>query len=113
MNKKFLLVATLAAVPMAFSVAAYADHHEGKKDGKPHHKGKMLEKMFDKQDTNQDGVITKEEFMKHAEERFIEMDENNDNEVTKEEAKAYGEKMREKWQQKKQEMKEKNSAPAE
>jgi Ca2+-binding EF-hand superfamily protein len=69
----------LTAVLLTFSAApALADHHgEGKKG-----------KMFEKHDTNGDGVISKAEFLNHAEERFAKMDVNGDGEVSKEEGKA-------------------------
>ena len=84
------LVLTVGAAP------ALAGDYEGKGD----HKGKM----FEKHDTNGDGVISKEEFLDHATNRFSEMDANDDGEVSKEEAKAAHDKMREqmkKWKEKK------------
>ena len=60
------------------------------------HKGA---KMFEKHDTNGDGVISKAEFLTHAEERFSKMDVDGDGNVTKDEAKAAKEKMREKWKE--------------
>lgn len=97
MKKKIILGAMIAAAPFAFAGMATAGHHGGKK----------LDKMFEKHDTNQDGVISKEEFLAHAEKRFIDMDEDGNNEVSKEEAKAYGEKMKEKWKEKKKKMHDK------
>jgi Ca2+-binding EF-hand superfamily protein len=86
---KFL---ALTAVVLTFTaVPALADHHgEGKKG-----------KMFEKHDTNGDGVISKAEFLSHAEERFSKMDVNGDGEVTKEEGKAAREAKREKREERK------------
>ena len=53
--------------------------------------------MFEKFDTNKDGVITQEEFLDQAKERFSTMDANGDGKVTKDEAQAAHEKMREKF----------------
>ncbi len=91
MKKKIILGAMIAAIPFAFAGMAMADHHGGKK----------MDRMFEKHDTDQDGVISKEEFLAHAEKRFIDMDEDGNNEISKEEAKAHKEKMKEKWKDKK------------
>ncbi len=95
----------LGACAFAFSVTpALADHHEG-----GDHKGKM----FEKHDTNGDGVISKDEFLTHAaekaEERFAKMDADGNGEVSKEEAAA----AKEKWREKMKEYKEKRKEKAE
>lgn len=46
-------------------------------------------KMFEKVDTNGDGVISKTEMLSKAEERFAKMDTNGDGSVSKEEAKQH------------------------
>lgn len=79
---------TFGAVALALSVTpALADNHgdSGKKG-----------KMFEKHDTNGDGVISKDEFLNHAEERFSNIDADGDGSVSKEEAKARHEAMKEK-----------------
>ena len=53
--------------------------------------GDMLQRM----DKNNDGAVTKDEFVANTEERFTQMDENKDGKVTKEEVEAMGRKMRE------------------
>ena len=58
--KKILAMTALALV--FASPQAFADKHE--------HKGG---KMFEKHDTNSDGVISKTEFMDHAAEKFSKM----------------------------------------
>lgn len=92
------------AVAMAISMTpALAEHHEGKKGD---HKGKM----FEKHDTNGDGVISKDEFLSHATERFNKMDADGNGEVTKEEGEAAHEAMREKMKEKRAERKAKRDA---
>ena len=53
----------ICSVLLLTALPAHAD------EGRPH-KGKM----FEKHDTNGDGVISKSEFLAHAEERFSKMD---------------------------------------
>lgn len=96
--KKLLMLS--AVLLTASAVPAFADSHGGK-----HHKGKM----FEKHDTNGDGVISKDEFLGHAQERFSKMDADGNGEVSKEEAKAAHEKMREKFQERREERKERQS----
>lgn len=98
--KKLLLLSTLGVF---VAMPAMAGHHEGP-DGKkgPRHE-KMLEHMFEKDDLDKDGAISKEEFVKSSEERFTNMDADADGKVTKEEAKKHHEEKRAKWK----EMKEK------
>ena len=79
-------MAVLAGVVLSGPVLA--EHHEKK--------GDRGAKMFEKQDTNGDGVISKAEFLSHAEERFSKLDSDGNGEVTKEEAKAAHEAMKEK-----------------
>lgn len=68
------------------------------------HHGK---KMFEKMDTNADGVIDRAEFMASAEARFTKMDLNGDGSVSPDEAKALKEKMREKRREKREKRLEK------
>lgn len=90
--KKILLYTAVASI--AFGSATMALAESDKKHG--HHKGKMFEKM----DTDSDGIVTKDEFMKKSEEHFAKMDTNGDGKVTKEEAKNQHEAMRAKWKEK-------------
>jgi len=91
MKNRVLTLLTVGAATLALSSHAMAEDHGGKM-----HKGA---KMFEKHDTNGDGVISKAEFLTHAEERFSKMDVDGDGNVTKDEAKAAKEKMREKWKE--------------
>ena len=71
---------TMAVFALSFAVTpAFA---EG--DGGGHKGGKM----FEKQDTNGDGVISKSEFLAHAEEKFSKIDADGNGEITKEEGKS-------------------------
>ncbi len=101
---------TLTAVAMAVSMTpALAEDHEGKG-----HKGG---KMFEKHDTNGDGVVSKDEFLAHVEEKFSKMDKDGNGELSKEEAQAghaaMREKMKEKRQEHREERKEKRDAASE
>lgn len=92
---------TLTTVALAVSVTpVLADNHAGGGEGK--HAG-----MFAKHDTNGDGVISKSEFLAHAEERFAKMDKDGNGEVSKDEARSAREAMHEKMKEKRQERKEK------
>jgi len=92
--KKLLM---LSAVALSFAAMPAMANDHGDKGGK---KGA---KMFEKHDTNSDGVISKDEFLAHATERFDKMDVDGNGEVSQEEAKAAGE-------AKRSEMKEKRKA---
>ena len=76
---------TLSAVALAVSISPVMADSHGDKQGK----------MFEKHDTNGDGVISKSEFLAHAEERFAKMDQDGNGEISKDEAKAGKKKMRE------------------
>lgn len=97
---KKLIAFTALALAVTTAPALADNHGEGGK-----HKGGM----FEKHDTNSDGVISKSEFLSHAEERFEKMDADGNGEVSKEEGKAAHEAMREKMKdrrEKRQERKE-------
>jgi hypothetical protein len=101
--KKIMLLS--AAVLALQAVPAMAE------DGaKKMHRG---DGMFEKQDTNKDGVISEAEFLDHGKAKFKELDGNGDGNVTKDEAKSHYEKKRADWKAKKAEMKaKKEAAPA-
>lgn len=68
-------------------------HHEGHKEGKDgkHEKhGKnghnLHERMFFQQDTNKDGVVSREEWNASSDAHFKKLDVNGDGKITKEEA---------------------------
>lgn len=90
MKGKILLMAASALV-LATMPAMAEDGGKGKHHGK----------MFEKHDTNGDGVVSKDEFLSHAEERFGKMDADGDGNFTKEEAEAVRAEMKEKWKERK------------
>ena len=92
-------LALLAALGIAVSAApAIAGHHEGMGDKK--------HSMFEKHDTDGDGMISMDEYMAKAKEKFAKKDTNGDGMISKEEAKEYKEEKREKWKEKREKMKE-------
>jgi len=87
--KKLLALTILALTLSTGSVFAQDAAPE-----KPKHEQKHGGKMFAKMDTDKDGIVTKEEFMKIHEEHFALMDGNGDGKVTQDEAAAAKEKMK-------------------
>ena len=110
--KKQLLLTTLALTLIAGP--AFADrHHDGDKDGRKGHHGA---RMFDKHDTNGDGVISKAEFLEHAESKFAKMDQDSNGEISKAEAEAVHAAMKEKmkkFREMRKERMQQDEAPAE
>ena len=56
-----------------------------------HHKDGDRPQLFDQQDTNKDGKVSKEEALAHAQSRFDAIDANHDGVMTKEEIAAHRE----------------------
>lgn len=107
--KKILLLS--AAVLALQVVPALAEEGPAGGEGKkaPRHEG-----MFEKQDTNGDGVVSETEFLERGKVMFKEMDGNGDGNVTKEEARAHFEKKHAEREAKRAEMKaKKDAAPKE
>ena len=103
--KKLLMLTALTMVAGAGTALAQGPGN-GSMDGKgPRHKNpeRMIEMIFKRHDTNEDGKISKDEFMKEAEERFAKMDADSDDQITREEAKAHAEKMKEQYQKRMEE----------
>jgi len=86
MKKLFLMAAVLGGFALT-SNDVLADNHDGHD-----HKGKMMQKV----DTNNDGMISKAEFMAKHEEKFMKMDVNSDGMISAEEHKAAKNKWKEK-----------------
>lgn len=78
----FTIIA-LAAIFLGSVTNSFAEGVEGKGCGS--HKGKM----FEETDTNNDGVISHEEFSAKAERRFKKIDTDGDGKITKEEVKNH------------------------
>ncbi len=105
MKKILLLTAAVLAIQALPALAEDGGQQKG---------GKGM-RIFEMQDTDKDGSVSKEEFMKFNEGRFAETDANSDGKVSKEEVKAHHDAMRAKWEAKKKEMKDqkaKEAAPA-
>ena len=92
--RKVLLFGILAALLVGTATFAVAD---GKRGDCP----RKYCKMFEKKDTNSDGVISKAEFVAHAEKKFAKMDTDGNGSLTKEEIKSYRAAKREKYKEKK------------
>jgi hypothetical protein len=80
---KKLLMLSVAILALSAG-AAYAEH-EGGHEGKWAEKGAM---MFDEADANDDGLLSKEEFLSRHEKKFVEIDANADGQISKEEMEA-------------------------
>jgi len=94
--KKLLMLGAAVLTFQAAPVLADNHGHDGKKG-----------KMFSSKDTNGDGVISKSEFLSHAEEKFGKMDRDGDGSISKDEAKANKKDKREKMKEKRAERMEK------
>lgn len=96
--KKFLassaIILALAAVP------AFACDGDGPKGPA---QGKKMGYMFDKHDTDGDGIVTEAEFLEGAKARFQDMDADGDGKVTREEAQGFYQEKREKMKEKRME----------
>jgi hypothetical protein len=108
--KKLLMLTALAMVASAPVMAERGPN--GDRDGRgPGDGGKRMgEMMFKQHDTNNDGVITKEEFMKTVEARFDKMDADSDGKVTKEEVKKHGDEMKKKFEEMREKREESKSS---
>jgi hypothetical protein len=65
------------------------------------------EKMYEALDANKDGKVSLEEFLAPHNTRFTEIDTNKDGFLSQEEMKTHHDAMREKWKEKRGEMKDK------
>lgn len=96
MKKQALLSTAVALGLLTASGVAHADNH-GSKDVVAEKSGKHMRKGPGKDlDTNEDGVVSKAEFLSHAEKRFEKIDADGNGEISKEEGKAAHDKMRKK-----------------
>ena len=98
--RKILMFSVLAVLFLGGATFASAHCGDcGKKADCPRKSAKM-DRMFEKKDTNSDGVISKAEFMTATEKKFAKMDADGNGSITKEEVKSY-------WAAKKEKHKEK------
>ena len=71
-----------------------------------------LEELFFKQfDTNQDGQVSKEEFLKPTEAQFDHMDRNKDGMLDKAEVKAFNDEMKQRVLEMQRQMQQQGGAP--
>lgn len=103
--KKLAILCAAAAV-LAAPVAMADSHKSGDKGA--HHKGGM----FEKHDTNSDGMISKSEFMAAHEAKFVKMDVNGDGNISKDEAKSAHKKKRQKMKEKMKDKRVKGDVPS-
>ncbi|MGH1402956.1 MAG: hypothetical protein ACRBDL_01805 [Alphaproteobacteria bacterium] len=89
MKKSIIISAVFVMVSVVAVPHVMAEQGKKKRHG-------MMVKMFEKRDHNQDGVISKGEFLLSAEEMFSEIDADKNGELTQDEFKEHGKKMREK-----------------
>jgi Ca2+-binding EF-hand superfamily protein len=87
--RKALMFSVLAVLFLGGATFASAHCGDcGKKADCPR-KSAKIDKMFEKKDTNSDGVISKAELLAHAEKKFAKMDADGNGSLTKEEVKNY------------------------
>lgn len=83
---KSLKLLVISSLVLGLSQVAYADHHEGGHDKADHGQ------MWKKADANNDGAVSKDEFMAmqqaRAEKKFAKLDANSDGKVDDAELKA-------------------------
>ncbi len=80
---KRLLILTVFA--MTVSTVAMADDSAKERPFVDHRAEQRIGMMFRNRDTDRDGTISKNEFLKVAEERFAKIDADSDGKITKEE----------------------------
>lgn len=100
LNKKQVLGLVACAMALTAAPALAADDAPD---------AKQRGGMFQKHDTNGDGVISKAEFLSHAEERFANMDADGSGDLSKDEMKD----ARKKMHQKMKDLKDKRKAKKE
>ena len=99
--RKALMFSVLAVLFLGGATFASAHCGDcGKKADCPRKSAKM-DKMFEKKDSNSDGVVSKAEFMAHVEKKFAKMDADSNGSLTKEEVKKYWAAKKEKHREKK------------
>ena len=101
--RKALMFSVLAVLFIGGATFAAADC--GACDKKGDCKSRYC-KMFEKKDSNSDGVISKAEFVAHAEKKFAKMDADGNGSLTKEEAKNYRAAKKEKYKEKEKDSKQ-------
>ena len=72
--RKVLMFSVLAVLFLGGATFAAADCGTCDKKADCPRKSAKMDRMFEKKDSNSDGVISKAEFMSHAEKKFAKMD---------------------------------------
>ncbi|MBN8521953.1 MAG: hypothetical protein J0L77_08685 [Alphaproteobacteria bacterium] len=94
MKKHLLLATALVAVSAYPALAESSDDKDSKG-------------IFAKNDANNDGVVTQEEFLNHAKTKFSEIDKDGDGKITKAESDTHRAQWKEKMKDRREAMKEK------
>ncbi len=103
MKKTMLYSLSLVAMFAASSAFATEQPAPTPPKDEPHKGGKM----FEENDSNKDGFISKEEWHTRGDKMFSETDSNNDGKLTQDEIKAHMDKKRAEWKERRAERKEK------
>jgi hypothetical protein len=103
--KKIIALGLAVIVLNAYPVMAEEGSSPEKKGGERPYKSRM----FEENDTDKDGKISKQEYLAGSEKRFAEIDANKDNFLTMEEMKARRDEMRAKMKERRKERAEKKA----
>ncbi len=87
--KKKVQIVLFAIILAEISSVHLGYANDNQQDYSQTDKNKRSFYVFDKQDINKDGVVSKLEMLDDAQKRFAAMDLNKDNKVTKEEVTEY------------------------
>ncbi len=101
--KKIIILSTAILALSSGYVMAEDGGPQGGPQGDGPKKGKMMQQKLD---TNGDGVVSKSEFLAHAEERFSKIDKDGSGDISKEEGRAAHKHMRERKKEMMVKMKE-------
>lgn len=109
MKTSFLCVIGTCTALLAGS--AFAEEHGDMHNGMHKAHGDKHQRFFSKVDTNNDGMVSKDEMVAHAEKRFEKMDADNNGQVTQEEAEAYHDAKRDAMRKHRMEKMEQDAMP--
>jgi len=101
MKKK--LICSLGVIAFLSASSAYSAEPTKLPQGEVNKGGKM----FEENDTNKDGAISKDEWRARGDKMFSQTDGNSDGKLTQEETKAHYDKKRAEWKERRAERKEK------
>jgi Ca2+-binding EF-hand superfamily protein len=101
---KNIALSALSIVALLASTAAFAADAPTTPPKGPEHHGA---KMFEENDSNKDGAISKDEWQAKGDKMFGEIDANKDGKISQDEMKAHHDLKRAEWQKRKVEAGEK------